>query len=102
MKTIGRFKHDHRRGRILFAGHEATRDDLSRATADEERKLCIHFKKMFISEVGDLFDMPGVKVTWTIAGPDDPMYKEGYQSYSPHWAREWPLSRTKREDNEIR
>ncbi len=27
------------------------------------------------------------KVTWRDAEPDDPMFKEGPQSYSPHWAR---------------
>ena len=27
------------------------------------------------------------KVRWITPGPDDPMYKEGYRSYSPHWAR---------------
>jgi hypothetical protein len=29
------------------------------------------------------------KVIWRDAGPNDPMYKEGYRSYSPHWAREF-------------
>ncbi len=27
------------------------------------------------------------KVTWRDAEPDDPMFKEEPQSYSPHWAR---------------
>ena len=27
------------------------------------------------------------KVRWIEAEPDDPMFKEGYRSYSPHWAR---------------
>jgi hypothetical protein len=27
------------------------------------------------------------KVRWFTPGPDDPMFKEGCRSYSPHWAR---------------
>ena len=27
------------------------------------------------------------KVIWHEAEPDDPMFKEGYRSYSPHWAQ---------------
>jgi hypothetical protein len=27
------------------------------------------------------------KVTWIKPDRNDPMYKEGYRSYSPHWAR---------------
>jgi hypothetical protein len=27
------------------------------------------------------------KVIWKDAEPDDPMFGEGPQSYSPHWAR---------------
>jgi hypothetical protein len=26
------------------------------------------------------------KVRWSKAGRDDPMFKEGWRSYSPHWA----------------
>jgi hypothetical protein len=33
------------------------------------------------------------KVIWKKAGPDDPMFKEGYRSYSPHWAM--PFTATK-------
>ena len=33
------------------------------------------------------------KVRWVTPGPDDPMFKEGYRSYSPHWAR--PFTATK-------
>ena len=28
-----------------------------------------------------------VKVTWRLYEPSDPIYKEGYQRYSPHWGR---------------
>jgi hypothetical protein len=34
-----------------------------------------------------------VKIISRRAGPDDPMYKEGYRSYSPHWAREFRPSK---------
>ena len=27
------------------------------------------------------------KVIWHEAGPDDPIYKEGWRRYSPHWAK---------------
>ena len=34
-----------------------------------------------------------VKVIWHDSKPSDPMYSEGYQSYSPHWAREFRRSK---------
>jgi hypothetical protein len=36
---------------------------------------------------------PMVKVIWRDSEPSDPMYSEGYQSYSPHWARAFRKSR---------
>jgi hypothetical protein len=36
----------------------------------------------------------GALVIWHDAGPDDPMYKEGYRSYSPHWARPYHGSKS--------
>ena len=29
-----------------------------------------------------------------LAGPDDPMFKEGLTSYSPHWGRKYLKSKT--------
>jgi hypothetical protein len=40
-----------------------------------------------------------VKIISRRAGPDDPMYKEGYRSYSPHWARSFKRQLTFRPDN---
>ena len=34
------------------------------------------------------------KVIWHEAGPDDPIYKEGWRRYSPHWAQEFRPSKT--------
>jgi hypothetical protein len=34
------------------------------------------------------------KVIWHEAGQDDPMYKEGWRRYSPHWAQEFRPSKT--------
>jgi hypothetical protein len=34
-----------------------------------------------------------VKVIWHDSKPSDPMYSEGYQSYSPHWGRPFLRSR---------
>jgi hypothetical protein len=35
-----------------------------------------------------------VKIISRRAGPDSPMYKEGYQSYSPHWAQPFTATKT--------
>jgi hypothetical protein len=34
-----------------------------------------------------------VKVIWRDSKPSDPMYSEGYQSYSPHWGRAYLKSK---------
>jgi hypothetical protein len=34
------------------------------------------------------------KLIWKWSDASDPMYKEGYRSYSPHWARKFQPSKT--------
>jgi hypothetical protein len=36
---------------------------------------------------------PMGKITWHLPDPSDPMYKEGYRSYSPYWVRGSPASK---------
>jgi hypothetical protein len=60
--------------------HDAARHVIGRFETDQEARAALRIRHDQKGEEGPL-------VIWHDAGPDDLMYKEGYRSYSPHWAR---------------
>jgi hypothetical protein len=59
---------------------------VGRFETDQEARAALRVRHEQKGEKGGL-------PIWYEAGPDDPMYKEGYRSYSPHWAQ--PFTSTK-------
>src|SRR6516165_2279667 len=48
-------------------------------------------KRLILQRIGE---MTMAKITSRDSDPSDPMYSEGVQSYSPHWARVFLPSKT--------
>ena len=61
---------------------------VGRFETDQEAVAALRLRQNQKGEKGGL-------VIWRDAGPDGPMYKEGYRSYSPHWARPFSPTETK-------